>query len=59
MMWMKHYRSKVPDEYADRIWPLLDLHRKKELEIENWQYITVFEYRDLIKSIDKNFSKGI
>jgi hypothetical protein len=19
MMWMKHYRSKVPDEYADRI----------------------------------------
>lgn len=57
---LKHIRtySANIDEYNESIWPLLELFRKTEKEICNWQFLSKFEYRDKIKELNiKDFQK--
>lgn len=58
-IWLKHYRTKYwIEEYNLRKDPLIALYRKIELELDNFNYISEFEYRDMIKKLNKDFEKG-
>jgi len=63
-IYIAHYRMKYPLElYNVLIWPLIDLYRKTELEIDNDEKrYNKFQYYEKIKQLEKEtlkkFNKG-
>jgi len=59
-MYIAHYKMRYPlKTYNTLIWPLIDLYRKTELEIDNdYKRYNKFQYIEKIKELEQKVLKG-